>query len=179
MEQILEKIKKEKDVFIKARLIKYLLVEKQLKVKDLAEKIGMTSSYICHLNRLNHLPEAVVDGYYSNLINISTLFTLSRIKDQDKLINIYEKVLANNLTLQQLDELIREELYQIKDKGEFLKKEEKENLVNKFKNKYNEAQIKIIQTRTKGKILIEIKGNLEKTSKYLRKIINELLKVKD
>ncbi|MGB9883094.1 MAG: hypothetical protein ACPLRN_01075 [Microgenomates group bacterium] len=180
MEQILEKIKKEKDVFVKAKLIRYLIREKQLRVKDLSEKLGMTSSYICHLNRLNYLPEVIVDGYYSNLINISTLFTLSRLKDETKLIKIYEKVLAENLTLKQLDELIRDELYGIKDKGEFIKKEEKEKWKEQFKKKYSEeVDIKIYQTRTRGKILIEIKGNLEKTSKFLKRIVSGLLMVKD
>ena len=79
MDETIEKIKKETDVFSKAKLIRYLIREKNVKVIDLAKKLSLTPSYICHLNRLNSLSEIIVDGYYSHLISTSHLFLLSRI----------------------------------------------------------------------------------------------------
>lgn len=179
MDEIFEKFKKEKDIFNKARIIKFLIEEKNLPIKVIAQKIGLSSSYICHLERILKLPEVIVDGYYSKLISISHLFLLSRINDENKLIQIYEQVLANNLTLAQTDDLIRESLYQIKNRGDYLKKEEKDDLVKKFSNKYKNVDIKISQTRTKGKIIIEIKDNLEKTSKLIKRLVNAVIEVKD
>ncbi|GAB4219291.1 MAG: hypothetical protein Fur009_4730 [Candidatus Microgenomates bacterium] len=179
MDELIEKYKKETDIFNKARIIKYLIKDKGLKVKDISEKIEVSSSYICHLERILKLPEVVIDGYYSKLITISHLFLLSRIDDENKLINIYEKILVNNLTLAQIEDLIREELYQIKNKGDFLTKDEKENLRKKFKDNIKNATLGIVQTRTRGKILIEIKDNLEKTSKLIKKLISAMIEVKD
>lgn len=170
MEEILEKIKKEVDVFKKAKLIKYLLKEKKLKVYQLAEKLSITPAYLCHLNRLNNLPDIVVDGYYSKLITISHLFLISRVKDEDKIIKIYEKVLADNLTIRQTEELIREVIYEIKDKGNYLKTKEKQKIIEGIKNKYQKVEVKISQTRTRGSLFIEIKGNLETTSKILKEL---------
>lgn len=175
MDEYIDKLNSEKDIFEKGKIIKFLIREKNFKVKDIAQKLGVSSSYICHLERILNLPEIIIDGYYSKLITISHLFLLSRIKDNEKLIKIYERILADNLTIQQTEDLIREELYQISNKGNYLKKEEKESLIKRFNEKFSDAFIKIIQTKRYGKIYIEIKGNLEKTSKLIKKIISEVL----
>ncbi|KKQ24176.1 MAG: ParB-like protein partition protein [Candidatus Roizmanbacteria bacterium GW2011_GWC2_37_13] len=170
MDETIEKIKNETDVFAKAKLIRYLLREKNFKVIDLAKKLDLTSSYICHLNRLNSLSEIIVDGYYSKLVNISHLFLLSRIKDKKKLIEIYEKVLTDNLTIRQTEELIREVLYEIKTKGSYLKVKDKRELIENFEKKYPDLEVNISQTRMRAKIIFEIKGNLEKTTKFVKEL---------
>jgi len=96
---IIEQIKKEEDIFTKAKLIKFLRKKKDIPLKDIARKLQLTSSYVCHILRLNNLPEIIVDGYYSKQITISHLFILSRVKDKNKLISIYEKVLTDSLTV--------------------------------------------------------------------------------
>ncbi len=179
MEEIFEKFKKEEDIFNKARIVKFLIKEKGLQIKQIAQNLNVSSSYICHLERLLNLPEIIIDGYYSKMINISQLFLLSRINDQDNLIKIYEKILSDNLTFQQTEELIREELYKIKNKGQYLDINEKNNLINKFNNKYKNSNLKIIQSKVKGKINIEIKDNLEKSSKLIKKLINAMIEAKD
>lgn len=179
MEETIEKIKNETDVFSKAKLIRYLLIERGMKVIELAKKLSLTSPYICHLNRLNEIPEAIVDGYYSKLVDISHLFLLSRIKDKKKMIEVYEKVLADDLTIRQTEELISEIVHQVKDKGSYLGLEEKNTLKEKLIKKYPDMKPSINQTRVKGKIEIEIRGNLEETSKKIKEIFNELSSVKD
>lgn len=179
MDETIERIKKETDIFSKAKLIKYLLREKNIKLLDLAKKLHITPSYLCHLNRLNRLPEIIVDGYYSKLIKLSHLFVISRVKEEDKLIKIYEQVLSNNLTIKQTEDLIREIVYEIKDKGNFINKDEKEKLLTQVKEKYNGVIFQITQSRTRAKVLIEIKGSLEETSKKIKKIISGLILVKD
>jgi len=174
MDETIEKIKKETDVFSKAKLIRYLLREKNYKVIDLAKKLSLTSSYICHLNRLNHISEMIVDGYYSKLINISQLFLLSRIKDLKKMFTVYEKVLSDDLTIRQTEELIREIIYEVKTKGSFLKPQNKAELIEAVEKKYPDLKVNISQTRTKARINLEIKGSLEKTTKLTKDIIKKL-----
>lgn len=175
MDEYLEKFSSSEDIFDKARIVDFLIKEKNFRVKDIALKLGVSSSYICHLQRILKLPDTIIDGYYSNVITISHLFILSRINDNQKIIKIYEKILADNLTIQQTENLIREELYGLSDKGDRLKKEELVDLVSKFNKKFPEVMINIVQTRRYGKIFINIKGNLEKTSKLIKKIISEVL----
>jgi len=171
---LLKQIKEDKDIFLKSRLLEYLIREKNLRVIDLANKIGYKSSYICHLLRLKKIPEVVVDGYYSKSISSSHIFILSRLNDKKQMIELYEKILGENFTVKQTENEVRNYLYQVKSIGKYINKETQEKLTNKIKEKYPELNIQIIQTRIKGKVILEVKGNLERSSKILRQILEKL-----
>lgn len=174
LHQYIEQINMEADIFAKAKLIKVLVYEKKVRIVDVSKSLGKTSSYICHLLRLSILPDMIIDGYYSELISISHLFIISRIKDQKKLLEVYEQLLKGNFTVQQTEELVREVLYGIQKSGKRLEKEELMTLINKIKEKDIDIGIKAIQTRIKGKIILEAKGNLETSSKALKMLLTKL-----
>lgn len=172
---LLKQIKENKDIFQKSRLLEYLIREKNLRVIDLANKIGYKSSYICHLLRLKKIPEVVIDGYYSKSISSSHIFILSRLNDKKQMIKLYEKILGENFTVKQTENEVRNYLYQVKSIGKYIKKEDVEKLTKKIKEKYPDLDIKIIQTRIKGKIIFEIKGDLEKSSKMIKELVGKLV----
>lgn len=174
LQQYSEQINKETDIFAKAKLIKVLVYEKNVRIVDLAKYLGKTSSYICHLIRLTSLPDMVIDGYYSELISISHLFIISRIKNQKKLLEVYEQLLKGNFTVQQTEELVREVLYGIQKSGKQIEKKELMDLIVKIKEKNRDIDVKVIQTRIKGKIILEVKGNLENTSHSLKILLTKL-----
>lgn len=175
IDSVLTQIKNSQDYFEKARLILLLKREKGIRIIEISKKLAIKPAYISHIIRLNRLPDFVKDGYYSKLISISHLFIISRLKTDKQIMEVYEKVLADNFTTQQTEELIREMLYQIKDRGEYLSSTEKENFTKSYEKKDN-IKVRIVQSRLKGKIIIEVKGNLEKTSGELKKIIGLLQK---
>ncbi len=171
---LLKQIKEDKDIFQKGRLIEYIIKEKNLRVIDLANKMGYKSSYICHLLRLKKIPDVVVDGYYSKSISSSHIFILSRLNDKGQMIELYEKILGENFTIKQTENEVRNYLYQVKSIGKYIKREDTEKLIKKVKEKYPEINIEIIQTRIKGKVVLEIKGDLEKSSKNIKQVIEKL-----
>ncbi len=170
----IQQVKNETDFFSKAKLLKFLVNEKNFRIIDLAKALGKTSSYICHIIRLTSLPDMIIDGYYSKLISLSHLFTISRIKDKAKLLEIYEHLLKNNFTVQETEDLVRETLYQIKNVGKRLEKTELESLIGNIKDTMKDIEIKAIQTRIRGKMVIEIKVNLENTTQALRDLLIKL-----
>jgi hypothetical protein len=169
-EKYVKQIKKETDVFIKARLLNLLKKEKGWRVIDLSKRLNLKPSYICHFLRLNRLPEIVVDGYYNKMISKSHLFVLSRLPSEKEMIKVYELILEKNLDVSKTEDLVREIVYQIKNEGDYLSLEEKEDLIKKIESLKENIDAKVIQTRVKAKLIIEIKGSLKKTSKILRKI---------
>ena len=173
IDEIIQQIKDEKDVFSKAKLIRFLMREKNIKVKEIATKLNINSSYVSHYNRIYKLPDLVVDGYYSKLISISHLFVISRIKDPRKITEVYEKVLQKNLNILETEDLIREYLYEIKSDGTYLKEKVKNEIIANLSKKYHFLKIKIVQTKVKSKIIIEIPGNLEKTSKVIKEFLSD------
>jgi len=156
--EYIEQIKRETDYFGKTKLIHFLIHQKSIKVKDLAAALGLKPSYLCHIMRLNKLSEIVMDGYYSKLISMSHLFVISLLHTQTDIIDIYEQVLRDNLTVLQTEELVRGKLHGVTSEGEYIQEGKIEKLKNITKEKFN-ADIKTTQTRTKTKLLIEWKGS--------------------
>jgi len=133
----------------------------------------MQSSYVCHLLRLNRVPEIIIDGYYAKLVTLTHLFSLSRVKDTEKMTELYEKVLSENMTVLQTDYLVRETLHHVTTEGERITKDEIEEIIKNL-SVMEGLSVKVIQTRIKATLKIEIKGNLEKTSRALRQVLERL-----
>lgn len=165
-------IKTEKDAFKKARLIRDLVKKDDIKIRDLAKACAVSSSYICHLLRLLRLPEIVVDGYYSANLSLSHLFIISRLKDEQAIVQAYEKILAQNLSVLQLEEYVREKLYSISGKGVRVDEATKQTLSAKYKKIDKNLKIKITQTRIRASVVLQYKGSLKQTSEVLEKLAN-------
>lgn len=174
---LLNQIKVDKDIFQKSRLVEYVIKEKNLRIIDLANKIGYKSSYICHLLRLKKIPDVVIDGYYSKSISSSHIYVLSRLNDKKQMIELYEKILRENYTVKQTEMAVRDYLYQVKSIGKYINKENAEKLIEKIKEKFPELDIQIIQTRIKGRVILEIKGDLEKSSKTIKHILEKIVQL--
>lgn len=165
--QTFDQIRLNDDFFEKAKLIDYLKIEKQIPLYKISQGTNIKPSYLCHILRLKKLPPLVVDGYYSKLISISHLFIISRLKDQESMITAYEKILSNSLTVSATEVLVREKLYNVTGEGEAFSKEQVTKFVEMLKNRAG-FKVEVIQTRTKGKINLEIKGGREKTTPILQ-----------
>jgi len=171
---LLKKIKEDRDIFQKSRLLEYVIKEKNLRIIDLADKIGYKPSYICHLLRLKKIPDVVIDGYYSKSISSSHIYVLSRLNDKGEMIELYEKILGENFTVKQTENEVRNYLYQVKSIGKYIKKEDQKKLKIKIKEKYPDLDIEIIQTRIKGRVILEVKGNLKTSSKIIKHVLEKL-----
>ncbi|PIS15816.1 hypothetical protein COT62_01690 [Candidatus Roizmanbacteria bacterium CG09_land_8_20_14_0_10_41_9] len=170
----LETIKAEKDMFQKARMLRDVIHMNQMRIIDVAKRLSMKSSYICHILRLNKLPDIIVDGYYARLISLSHLFVISRLKEKQDMVSIYEKVLSENITVLQAEEEVRSILYSVRSEGTYLKKEEIQKFIDDIKKKHKSVGIKIVQTRIKSKLSLELKGNLAKTNTLLKSLMRYL-----
>lgn len=168
--KIIDQVKLETDVFNKAKFLNFLKKEKNFSVIQLAKNLGMTPSYVCHLLRLLRLPEIVVDGYYSKIISISHLMTLSRLKNKEDIVALYEEVLSKNLTVVKTDELLREKLYRIQSDGERIDEGTKKKIEEKYKKIDKDLEVKITQTRIQTKLTLTIRGGLRKTTEVLKKL---------
>lgn len=174
IDSYIKQINNETDFFSKAKLIHFLIDKKGQRIVDVAKKLGIKSSYVCHILRLNKIPDLVVDGYYSKLVSLSHLFIISRLKDQEKMIQIYEVILSNGLTVLQTEEKVRDILHNIKTEGIYINEEKRNQIIDSIQKKYPNAIVKIFQTRIKSSFKIEVKGSLSITSKIMQEIAESL-----
>ena len=174
LQSFVSKLKSTKDPFLKSKLLNEAS-KKGIDFKALSQKLGVNLSYLSHFKRLIRLPDMVVDGYYAGSISLSHLFVLSRLKNTEDIIELYEKILSENLTVKQAESCVREYLYAVKDGGKYYKKERIKEIIKLFKKRLSDKlSIKIVQTRVKVKIILEAKGNLEATGNFLENLLKFL-----
>lgn len=174
VEEYVEKIKNTGDFFLKAKLLKFLNKDKQIRIKDLAKETGLKPSYLCHILRLNRLPELVVDGYYAKMISLSHLFIISRLKNNKDIIFVYENILKNNLSVIQVENLVRDMLYGYKSEGNYLQQDDYQKHVDLIKKIQPDFKLKVIQSRIKSRIIVEIQGSLAKTSPLIKNWLKKM-----
>lgn len=173
-EEYIERIQNEKDIFAKATYSRFLTHDKGIAVKAVADALELSPSYICNLLRLLKLPELIRDGYYTKLVTPTHLYVISRLNSHDDMIDVYEQVLAKNVSTSELEAIVREKLHGIATEGEHLDKETLTSFEKALKSVDPEATVKIVQTRIKGKIIFEKKGNLHDSSEFITKLTQKL-----
>lgn len=156
--EYIDQIKNTTDYFAKAKLIMFLVRQKKMKVKDLAAALSMKPSYLCHIMRLSKLSEIIMDGYYSELITMSHLFVISLLQSQEDIMEVYEMVLRDSLTVLQTEELVRTKLHGVSSEGEYVTEAVLDRVREKLRGTFK-AETKIVQTRIKTKVTIEWKGS--------------------
>lgn len=172
--ELIEQLLSETDHFKKAHIVDILRRQECISVKDIASKLKKHPSYVSHLQRLVKLPFIVVDGYYAQQIALSHLVILSRLKDKEAMEEVYKEVLAKGLTSVQTEQLIRLKNYDISSEPEKVSPSELESLTRQVKEKLQGVDVKVVQTRIKGKITLELKGDSKQTTHFLREVLQAL-----
>ncbi len=171
-QQILH-IQEEKDPIIKANKLKKLHDDHDIAYGYIAKELEVSPAYISNYLRLLRLPELVLDGYYTGTISLTHLFILGRIKDPESTIQLYEKILSQEMSVLDLDEAVRNILFATVSDGDPIGKNIQSAIERKFHAIEPSAYVKVIQTRVKSKVVIEVKGNRTKTNEFLRKLSEE------
>lgn len=157
------------DPFEKARAMKDSIYEVPVSLISLASHLGVSPTYISNYLRLLRVPAIVRDGYYGQLISLSHLFIIARVKDEADMIRLYERVLEQNLPTSKTEELVRDALHSIKSEGDHLSYDRQEAIIHSLKKISPALEVKIIQTRIRAKITISVKASLTKTTEVLNK----------
>jgi len=173
MSQYISTIQQESDPIKKANLLKSLHEDYDITYNVIASELEMSPAYISNYLRLLRLPALVLDGYYTGTISLTHLFILARIKDQDRIISLYEEILTKGLSALDLEELVRNILFATVSKGDPIGTEVRKAIERKFKTIDSEVDVKVIQTRIKSKVVLEVKGNRLRTNEFLRKLSEE------
>lgn len=169
----MDAIRLEQNPLLKARLIKKYHDDNNVPYTVIARDLDVSPTYISNFLRLLRLPELVFDGFYSGLVSLTHLFILARLKQTDQMMSLYEAILGRNMSALEVEEAVRAILHQTSSKGH----EVDDNVIKKIEEKYKtfseKTKVKVIQTRIKTKVVIELRGNREETSAFLEKIIEE------
>lgn len=172
IDKLIDTLKEEKNPIAAGKVLYRLTKKEGVQLKKIARILNKKESALSHLIRLNKLPEAIIDGYLSKVISLSHLYVISRLDDQELMMEVYEKVLSQNLNVIQTEILVRQKKYQILTQGKYFDSQKLDTLKKTLK-KHN-IEFEVIQSQVKTKIILVFKGNLEKGGKFLNKFFQSL-----
>ncbi len=178
--QRINAIKLHTDPLTQAQLAVELIREHPIRNTDLAKELEIKPSYLSHLVRVMKLPDMVIDGYWNKQLTFTHLILISRLRKVEEVIGLYEEILQKNLNVSATERRIREILYLIDSTGKYTSKDRLNTIKTRIESSLeNNARVSIIQTRIKAKIIIEVSGNLVKTSEFIDTFANRFRQKKN
>lgn len=113
---LLENLQRENlNALEEATAYRKLLEELKITQEDLAKRLGKSRSYITNMLGLLGLPEMVKTMIIDNRISMSHARVLSKIEDNEKVLALANKIIRENLSVRQVEDLALDEEYKKKN----------------------------------------------------------------
>lgn len=163
----------------RALAYKRLIDEFGLGTNEVAKRVGKSAPAVSNTIRLLSLPDAIKDALASAVITEGHVRPLISLGDQKLMLDLFKRILKENSTVRQTEEMAREA------KGDLQKKEartkvdrlwvpEQDAMAEDLQVKYGLNKVGIFQSRILARMVIEIKGDVEETTPKLKKIYEVL-----
>lgn len=163
----------------RAQGFKRMMDEFGLGTAEIAQRIGKSQAYVSNSLRLLTLPDALKDALLSGIVTEGHIRALAGIEDPNQMIDALRQVLREGGSVRRAEELSREYKAKAPDNGHprVTSRVHSDELVEMEKTLGARmgARVKIAQSMREAKLTVVVKGNLEKTTSFLR-TINELIK---
>ena len=153
---------------------KRLIDEFGLGTTEVAKRVGKSSPAVSNTIRLLSLPDAIKDALVAGVITEGHVRPLISLGDSKLMLELFKRILKDNLTVRQTEEMAR------KAKGEVQKKEprakdilwipELDEMAKNLKEKNEFDNVKIDQTRGFARLTLVIKGDVDATTPRLKEI---------
>lgn len=113
---LLENLQRENlNALEEATAYRKLLEELKITQEELAKRLGKSRSYITNMLGLLGLPEMVKTMIIDNRISMSHARVLSKIEDNEKVLALANKIIRENLSVRQVEDLALDEEYKKKN----------------------------------------------------------------
>lgn len=159
----------------RAQAYKRLIDDFGLATNEIAKRVGKSSPTISNTIRLLSLPDAIKDALVARVITEGHVRPLISLDDAQLMLELFKKILRDNLTVRQTEDQAR------KVKGEIQKKEpraihdrlwipELDDMAKSLEKKYNLDKVTIYQSRSLARMVIVARGEAETTSLKVKEL---------
>lgn len=134
-----------------------LMSNLKLTQEEVAQRLGKSRPYIANYLRLLGLPEEVKKMLQDNDIAMGQARTLLGLKDKDQIVKVAKKVMKENLTVRQIEQLVTQ-MNQPKEKPASKEKQKKPSYIRESEERLMDkfgTNVIINEKKNKGKIEIE------------------------
>ncbi len=163
----------------KALAYKRLIDEFGLGTNEVAKRVGKSAPAVSNTIRLLSLPDAIKDALVAGVISEGHVRPLVSIGDQRLMLDLFKKILRENSTVRQTEDMAR------RTKAEVEKKEPRTNqsrlwvpeldeMAKNVEKKYDLSKVNVYQSRSIARITIAIKGDENETTAKVKEIYKAL-----
>lgn len=163
----------------RALAYKRLIDEFGLGTNEVARRVGKSAPAVSNTIRLLSLPDAIKDALVAGVISEGHVRPLISLGDPSLMLDLFKKILRENSTVRQTEEMAR------KIKAEVEKKEphsakskmyipELIEMAENLKKKLEFDTVDLFQTQKKARVIIEMKGTPELTTPRIKDLVAKL-----
>lgn len=159
----------------KALAYKRLIDEFGLGTNEVARRVGKSAPAVSNTIRLLSLPDAIKDALVAGVITEGHVRPLISLGDQKLMIDLFKKLLRENSTVRQTEEMARQV------KGEVQKKEvrtekdklwipELDEMAKEIEQKRGLDNANVFQSRSLARLVLVIRGDVDATTPKIKEI---------
>ncbi len=168
----------------RAKGFQQLIREFDLSVKEIAERVGKSQSYVSNSLRLLGLPDLVKDGVIEGEISEGHARALASLEDERAQIQTYKEIVEKHASVRGAEELVRKKKEKVDDLPDYLKRPSSQKKTKKIKlllttlKKHckNPVSITLRQSSMQSRLSITLKGTERQIEKDLNLILDRLNK---
>jgi len=165
----------------KALAYKRLIDEFGLGTNEVAKRVGKSAPAVSNTIRLLTLPDAIKDALVAGVITEGHVRPLISLGDTKLMLELFKKILKENSTVRQTEEMARQLKVEVEKKEPRTKESklwvpELDEMASHIKSRFSFDNVQIFQSQKKARILMEIKGDPEKTTRMIKEIHDVLEK---
>lgn len=150
-----------------------LIEEFGVPVSEIAKRVGKSDAYVSNSLRLLALPDAIKDGLMSGAISEGHARAIAGLGDTKLMVDAYKILLAENASVREAEDLARrlksQNAKKTHSKIERIHNEELDTIASDIAQS-TQGLVKITQSKVEARMVIVIRGNLEKTSKIIKEL---------
>jgi ParB family chromosome partitioning protein len=165
----------------RAQAYRRLIDEFGLGTNEVARKVGKSAPTVSNTIRLLSLPDAIKDALVAGVITEGHVRPLISLGDSKLMLELFKKILKENSTVRQTEEMARQakgsiESREPRNKAHKLWVPELDEMAKNLEQSLSFNKVAISQSRTQAKISIVIKGDVDVTGPKVKELYDLLNK---
>ncbi|MCL5010169.1 MAG: ParB/RepB/Spo0J family partition protein [Patescibacteria group bacterium] len=164
----------------RALAYKRLIDEFGLATGEVAKRVGKSMPVISNTIRLLSLPDAIKDALIAGVITEGHVRPLISIGDHKLMLEVFKKILRENSTVRETEELARQIKSEVQKKEPHKKRDqiyiaEMDQMARELKERLTFDKVLIFQSREMGRLTFVINGDENETGAKIKRIYEILM----
>ena len=159
----------------RALAYKRLIDEFGLGTNEVAKRVGKSAPTVSNTIRLLSLPDAIKDALVAGVITEGHVRPLISLGDPKLMLELFKKILKENSTVRQTEEMARGVKSEVQQKEGRTEKDklwvpELDEMAKNIEKKLELQAVNVFQSRSQARIVLVVKGDVDITTPKLKKI---------